>query len=136
MSQTPKQVITDAPWTPLTGRIIGLAYDLHNEIGPGHREAAYHNGMVIKLQQARLDFETEPYLPITLADGSVIRGQMPDLVVEQQVIVELKAHTYTMSADEVAQVIGYFAVLPHCPAALYLNFGRSRVSRCIGYCRR
>ena len=127
MSQTPKQVITDAPWTVLTGQIIRLAFDLHNEIGPGHREAAYHNGMVLKLQSAGLDYESEPYTPITLADGSTIKGQMPDFVIEQQVIVELKAHTYTMSRDEMAQVIGYFAALPQCPVALYFNFGRPRV---------
>jgi GxxExxY protein len=127
MSQTPKQVITDAPWTVLTGQIIRLAFELHNEIGPGHREAAYHNGMLLKLQGASLDYESEPYTPITLADGSTIKGQMPDFVVEQQVIVELKAHTYTMSRDEMAQVIGYFATLPQCPVALYFNFGRPRV---------
>jgi GxxExxY protein len=99
VTEQPKQIITDAPWTALTGKIIGLAMALHNELGPGHREAAYHNGMVVKLQSAGLGFETEPYIPLTLADGSVIKGQMPDFVVEQQVIVELKAHTYTISRD-------------------------------------
>jgi hypothetical protein len=45
----PKTVVTDAPWSELTYQIIGLAMALHNEIGPGHRESVYHNGMVIKL---------------------------------------------------------------------------------------
>jgi hypothetical protein len=43
------------------------------------------------------------------------------------VIVELKAHVYTVSRDEQAQVICYFAALPECPVALYLNFGRHRL---------
>jgi GxxExxY protein len=120
-------VVTDAPWSALTYQIIGLAMALHNEIGPGHREIVYHNGMVIKLQGAGRIFESEPYIPVTLADGTVVRGQIPDVFVERTVIVELKAHVYTMSKDEEAQVIGYFAALPESPVALYFNFGRPRL---------
>jgi GxxExxY protein len=127
MGQQPKPVITDAPWIGLTYQIIGLAMALHNELGPGHRESAYHNGMVIKLQSAGRVLESEPYVPVTLADGTVVKGQCPDLVVERMVIVELKAHVYTFSRDEQAQVIGYFAALPECPVAFYLNFGRPRL---------
>lgn len=121
------KLITDARWSDLTYQIIGLAMALHNELGPGHRESAYHNGMVIKLQGVGRSFESEPYVPVTLADGTVVKGQCPDLVVERLVIVELKAHVYTMTPDEQAQVIGYFAALPGCPVALYLNFGRRRL---------
>jgi hypothetical protein len=49
------------------------------------------------------------------------------LIVERSVIVELKAHVYTVSRDEQAQVIGYFAALEECAVALYLNFGRRRL---------
>jgi GxxExxY protein len=127
MPESPKTLITDAPWTGLTYEIIGLAMALHNELGPGHREVAYHNGLAIKLQTSGRSFESEPYVEVRSADGAVLRGQCPDLVVEQQVIVEVKAHVYTLSRDEMAQVIGYFAALPGCPVALYLNFGRSRL---------
>jgi GxxExxY protein len=127
MTAQQKRVVTDAPWIDLTYRIIGLAMELHNELGPGHREAAYHNGMIIKMQAAGLSFESEPYIAITLADGAQVRGESPDFVVEKMVIVELKAHVYTVSRDEQAQVIGYFADLVDCPVALYLNFGRRRL---------
>ena len=60
MGQQPKPVITDAPWINLTYQIIGLAMELHNELGPGHRESAYHNGMVVKLSIASRIFESEP----------------------------------------------------------------------------
>lgn len=127
MATQPKMVVTDASWSDLTYQIIGLAMALHNELGPGHRESTYHNGMVIKLQRVGRSFESEPYVPVTLADGTVVKGQCPDLVVERLVIVELKAHVYTITPDEQAQVIGYFAALPECPVALYLNFGRPRL---------
>lgn len=127
MGQSSKFVVTDAPWTTLTYQIIGLAMELHNELGPGHREIAYHNGMLIKLQSAKRAFESEPYIPVTLADGSIARGQSPDFIVERLVIVEIKAHIYTMTKDEQAQIIGYFAAFPDSPVALYLNFGRPRL---------
>ena len=118
MGARPNTVVTGASWSELTYQIIGLAMALHNELGPGHRESVYHNGMVIKLQSAGRSFESEPYVPVTLADGTVVKGQCPDLFVEQLVVVELKAHVYTMSRDEQAQVIGYFAALPESPVAL------------------
>jgi GxxExxY protein len=127
MSQEPKQVVTNAPWTALTHLIIGCAMAVHNELGPGHRESAYHNALLIKLQAAGQSFDSEPYLPVSLADGTPVKGQCPDFVVGRIVIVEIKAHIYTLSRDEQAQIIGYFAALPECPVALYLNFGRPRL---------
>ena len=72
MTTEPKKVVTDAPWIGLTYQIIGLAMEIHNELGPAHRESVYHNGMAIKLQNAGRSFESEPYVPVTLADGTVV----------------------------------------------------------------
>ena len=127
MSRQAKEVIRDAPWTGLTYKIIGLAMEIHNELGPGHREAAYHNAMVGRFKQAGLVFEDEPQFPVILEEGIVVQGNVPDLVVEDTVIVELKARKHQMTRDDMAQIIGYFAVLPQCPVALFINFGRLRL---------
>ncbi len=123
----PKDIIQDAPWMKLTYKIIGLAMEIHNELGPGHREQVYHDAMTVKLKQANLNFEDEPYLPVTLEDGSVVGGNSPDHVVERTVIAEYKARSHLMTKDDEAQVIGYFAVLSECPVALFINFGRPRL---------
>ena len=123
----PKNVIQDAPWIKLTHTIIGLAMQVHNELGPGHRERVYHDAMATKLKQAGLNFEDEPYILVTLDDGTVVGSDSPDHVVEQIVIVEYKARSHLMTKDDPAQVIGYFAVLSHCPVALFFNFGRPRL---------
>ena len=123
----PKDVIQDAPWMKLTYKIIGLAMGVHNELGPGHREQVYHDAMAAKLKQADLNFEDEPYLPVTLDDGTVVGGNSPDHVVEQTVITEYKARSHLMTKDDEAQVIGYFAVLAECPVALFINFDRPRL---------
>ena len=127
MRKESKNVIQDAPWLPHTYKIIGLAMEAHNELGPGHRESVYHNAMAAKCGKADLNFEDEPFIPITLDDGTVVGGNSPDLVVEQTVIVELKARSHLMTNDDVARIIGYFAALPQCPVALFINFGRPRL---------
>ena len=73
-----KPVIRDAPWVDLTYKIIGQAIAVHNELGPGHRERVYHDAMAVKLEQAGLNFEDEPYIPVTLDDGTVVGGNSPD----------------------------------------------------------
>jgi GxxExxY protein len=122
-----KDVIQDAPWLEYTYKIIGLGMEAHNELGPGHREPVYHDAMAAKCGQADLSFEDEPFIPVTLDDGTVVGGNSPDLVVEQIVIVELKARSHLMTKDDMARIIGYFAALPQCQVALFLNFGRPRL---------
>ena len=90
MSIQPKKII-QAPWTDLTYKIIGLAMQVHNELGPGHREAVYHDAMAVKLEQTGLNFEDEPYIPVTLDDGTVVGGNSPDHLVEEMVITDGKA---------------------------------------------
>ena len=47
---------------------------VHNELGPGHRERVYHDAMAVKLKEAGLNFEDEPYISVTLDDGTVVGG--------------------------------------------------------------
>ncbi len=117
----------DAPQEKLTYKIIGLAMQVHNELGPGHREADYHDALAIKFKQANLNFADEPEVLITLDSGEVVKTRRPDFVVEQSVIAELKGRSHLMTKDDEAQVIGYFAALPECPVALFINFGRPRL---------
>lgn len=119
--------VKEAPHEKLTYRLIGLAMQVHNELGPGHREADYHDALAIKLGQANLNFADELEVLITLDSGEVVKGRRPDFVVEQSVIVELKGRSHLMTKDDQAQVIGYFAALPECPIALFINFGRPRL---------
>jgi len=126
MPNQPKPIV-QAPWTDLTYKIIGLAMQVHNELGSGHREAVYHDAMAVKLSQAGLNFEDEPYIPVTLDDGTVVGGNRPDHLVERTVIVEYKARFHLMTKDDQAQVIGYFTALHECPVALFINFGRPRL---------
>ena len=119
--------VNDAPYEELTYKIIGLAMQVHNELGPGHREADYQDALALKFKNADFDFEDEPDVLITLDSGEVVKTRRPDFVVAESVIVEIKGRAHLMTKDDQAQVIGYFAALPQCPVALFINFGRPRL---------
>jgi GxxExxY protein len=117
----------NAPHQDLTYKLIGLAMEVHNELGPGHRESDYHDAFLIKLKGSELDIEDEPEILITLDTGEVVKARKPDFVVAQSVSVEIKGRSHLMTKDDQAQVIGYFAALPESKVALFFNFGRPRL---------
>jgi GxxExxY protein len=71
--------------------------DVYIELGPGHTESIYHQAMKIGLQDARFKFETERDILI-LFRGRYVGTVRADLIVEGQLVIELKASTGTESA--------------------------------------
>jgi GxxExxY protein len=109
-----------------TYQLIGLAMEVHNELGPGHREAAYHNALAAKIAQTELGFMDEPEFFIELEDGTTVQKYVPDFIVQDKILIELKAQTWPMTKDDMAQVFDYFAGTD-CEEALFFNFGRPRL---------
>ncbi len=75
---------------PLSHRIIEAAIHVHRELGPGFIESIYHRAMEVALGQAELSYETEKEVRIRFL-GVDVGCHRLDLVVERQIIVELKA---------------------------------------------
>ncbi len=71
-------------------RTIGCAIRVHKELGPGYLEGIYHDAMGIELDADGLEFEREVAIHV-LYRGTPLRLQRLDLVVERQIVVELKA---------------------------------------------
>ncbi|MEW5986747.1 MAG: GxxExxY protein [Chloroflexota bacterium] len=127
MDTKAKGIIQGEPWLPITYKIIGLAMAIHNELGSGHREAVYHDALEAKFKLNGVVFQDEPHLLVALPEDIIVGSYSPDFIVEESIIVELKARPHLITDDDLAQIIGYFAILPQCPAALFINFGRSRL---------
>ena len=108
-----------------TYRIIGVAMEVHNKLGPGHREEVYQRAMLKRLSEAGLTTQEQVPVEVTL-DGEDLLTYYLDLLVEQAVIVELKAQSHPLTNDDLAQVIDYLAATGF-PVALLLNSGRSRL---------
>ncbi len=106
-------------------KIIGVAMAVHNKLGPGHREEVYQQAMLKKLPEAGLTTEEQVPVAVTLDGGDLLTYYL-DLLIEQAVIVELKAHSHPLTNDDLAQVIDYLAATGF-PVALLLNFGKPRL---------
>ncbi|MFC1610403.1 GxxExxY protein [Myxococcota bacterium] len=74
----------------LTSKIIGAAIHVHKELGPGFVESVYHNALCITLAKRGIKFEKECEVPVIFEDVEVGVHRL-DLLVEDRVIVELKA---------------------------------------------
>lgn len=89
----------------LTHRIIGGGINVHQALGPGFIEGIYHDAYAIELEALGLTFELQ--VPVTVSYRSrPLRSQRIDLIVEKQVIVELKA-VERLERIHGAQVLSY-----------------------------
>ncbi|MGB9722979.1 MAG: GxxExxY protein [Chloroflexia bacterium] len=108
------------PHEDITYRIIGAAMAVHRRLGPGHKEEVYQRALEAELEEAGLAFEAQKCLEV-YDKGRLVGYYIPDFVVEDRVIVEIKAFA-TIHQRYLGQVITY---LNHTglPVGLLINFG-------------
>jgi GxxExxY protein len=126
MADKVKPGLVDDALEGLTYKVVGLAMAVHSDLGPGHREATYHNAMSQRYADAEVAAESEPELPIFDEHGNQVNFYRPDHRVAGRLLVEYKAHSHPLTNDEVAQGIDYFAA-SECAVLLLFNFGRPRL---------
>ena len=74
----------------LTGRIIGAAMEVHRTLGNGFIELAYENALCIEMHERGISFTKQHHVQVIYKDHEVASHQL-DLLVDDQIIVELKA---------------------------------------------
>lgn len=74
----------------LVSQTIGCAIRVHRALGPGYTEGLYHDAMGVELEMVGLRYEREVTIHLTYR-GHALRAQRLDLLVERQLVVELKA---------------------------------------------
>lgn len=104
----------------LTERIIGIFYDVYNELGRGFLESVYEAAMAIALHEAGLRAERQRPLQVWFR-GQCIGDFRADLVVDGLVLLELKACSGFDPAHE-AQLLHYLRATD-IEVGLLLNFG-------------
>jgi GxxExxY protein len=85
--------------------VIGAGIEVHRQLGPGFLEKIYQEALCLELHARGIRFERERSVVVRYRDVA-IPGQRIDLIVESQVIVELKAATRIDLAYE-ARMISY-----------------------------
>ena len=111
---------TPAENDPLTEKLIGSAIEVHREPGPGLLESAYEECLCFELKEQGLSFKRQVPLPVAYKSVRLDCGYRLDLVVEERVILELKAVERLMPVHE-AQVLTYLR-LSGIRTGLLLNF--------------
>ena len=104
----------------LSGRVIGLGIDIHRELGPGLLESAYEECLAYELSKAGLRFERQKPLPVRYKEVQLDCGYRLDLVIEDALILEVKAVTEILPIHE-AQLLTYLK-LDRKSLGLLINF--------------
>ena len=93
----------------LTGKIIECAYKVHNTLGFGFLEAVYQNALMIELSGSGLRCEKEKPIKVSY-ESQIVGDYIADIMVEEKVILELKAVKELHPAHE-AQLVNYIRPL-------------------------
>jgi GxxExxY protein len=109
---------------PLTEQIIGLAMKVHRVLGPGFLESVYLKALLIELRKAGLRAEEEKRINV-LYEGASVGDFAADILVEDKVILELKAVEAFNKAHEV-QTVNYLTATG-LDIGLLINFGSERL---------
>jgi GxxExxY protein len=105
---------------PLTGKVIGEAMHVHRVLGPGFLESIYHNALLIRLCKLGIKVESQKPIPVFFEE-EIIGDFLADMVIDERLILELKAVSAFNSAHEV-QLVNYLAATK-IDTGLLLNFG-------------
>ena len=104
----------------LTEKILGVYYDVYNELGPGFVESVYEKAMAIALREASLQVQAQFSIPVWFR-GQLVGNFSADVLVNGVVLLELKA-VKTLDLVHQAQLMHYLKAT-EIEVGLLLNFG-------------
>ncbi len=104
----------------LTGRIIGCAIEVHKILGPGLLESAYEECLGFELSKAGLSVKRQKPVPVVYKTIKLECGYRIDLLVENEVVVELKS-------------IDVFAPVHTAQILTYMKFAEKKIGLLINF---
>ena len=108
----------------LSRRIIGCALEVSNTLGPGFFEKIYEKALCIEFEKNGIDFQTQKSVNV-IYKGSLVGEYITDIIVEDKLLLELKAVSALCSEHE-AQLMNYLKAT--ClSVGLLLNFSKPKL---------
>ncbi|EDY84482.1 hypothetical protein VDG1235_4113 [Verrucomicrobiia bacterium DG1235] len=109
----------------LTDTIRETSYALHCYLKNGLLEKVYENGLAHRLRKIGLNIKQQHPIPVTDEDGTLLGEYFADLLVNDTLIIELKA-VKTLADEHTAQVLAYLRAtnLKH---GILINFGNPKL---------
>ncbi len=109
----------------LTEKIIGCAIEVHRTLGPGLMESTYENCLIHELSLNNISFQKQLPMPVNYKGTNLDCGYRIDLLIENEVIIELKSIKKLTSIDD-AQILTYMK-LAQIKTGLLINFNVNRL---------
>lgn len=113
--------MAEFPHKDLTYAIIGACFEVYNVQGYGFLEPVYQESMLIELELRRIPFEAQRKLTLTYKGRELKQVYIPDFVVADEVILELKS-VATLLDEHRAQTLNYLKATG-LKVGLLVNFG-------------
>ena len=113
----------------ITYEIRGAIFDVYNELGPGLLESVYEEALFFELSERGLDVVRQKEVPVVYKDTVLKTPLRLDLLVENQVIVELKS-VEEMKPVFAKQLLTYLRLLKK-HVGILVNFNTSNLSESI-----
>lgn len=104
-----KQVIKkDLIYPELSYKIVGILFDVYNELGGGYREKYYQKAIALTLKKEKLLFKEQVYIPLVFK-GESIGSNYLDFLIENKIILEIKAGENFVRKN-ITQVYSYLKI--------------------------
>jgi GxxExxY protein len=104
----------------MSERVIGLAIEVHQQLGPGLLESAYEECLCFELKQAGVNFARQAPLPVIYKGVRLDCGYRLDILVDRNLIIEIKSVDRLLPIHA-AQMLTYLR-LSGCKVGLLMNF--------------
>lgn len=88
-----KNIREDLLFPELSYKLVGILFDVYNELGHGHPEKTYQKAVAIRLTQAGVKFVEQLYAPVLL-DGVVVGKNFFDFLIADKIVLEIKKGNY------------------------------------------
>ena len=114
----------DLIYPELSYQIIGILFEVHNELGPGHHEKYYQRAIAKGLEKCKLSFQEQVYIPLTFKNEN-IGSYYLDFLIEDKVVLEIKKGD-RFSKRHINQILSYLKT-KNLKLGIIANFGADGV---------
>ena len=109
----------------ITYKIIGIAMEIHREMGCGFAEAVYEEIMIDELNAAKIPFENQVKIDVFFKGKKLKKQYQADFIIDKKVLIELKGISKITNIEK-AQVINYLKATG-LKVGLIINFGAGSI---------
>jgi GxxExxY protein len=114
----------DILFKDLSYRIVGLAMEVHNQLGYGFLEKVYENSLMILLREHGIKAEQQKQVPVYF-HNELVGDYYADILVEDKIVLELKSVEKIIDAHK-AQTLNYLKATS-LRLAILINFGKEKL---------